>query len=206
MGRKLIDLTGQRFEKLVALEYRGKSKWLCRCDCGTEKEILGHDLRSGHTCSCGCMRGAKARHGMTGTSEYNTWRDMRHRCENGSHPRFNNYGGRGITVCERWQEFEAFYEDMGPRPSPGHSLDRIDNDGPYSPENCRWATWSQQNSNRRPFQNSNNQMLTYGGKTQSVTDWAEEIGLSYPGLLYRLQTYGDVKRALTKEPQRRRSR
>lgn len=203
MGKgKFVDLTGQRFGNLTVLEYRGKSTWLCRCDCGTEREVRGDHLRYGHSHSCGCLQGPiKHGHAKGGSrpAEYRAWMNMRQRCKNEADQDFANYGGRGITVCERWQEFASFYEDMGPRPSPDHSLDRIDNDGPYSPDNCRWATRQEQQRNTR-----RNKLLTYKGKTQCIAEWADEIGLSYQGLLYRLRTYEDVNRALTKEPQRRR--
>jgi hypothetical protein len=88
-------------------------------------------------------------HGMTGTSEHRAWLDMRKRCSNPRNKKFKHYGGRGIAVCERWTDFANFYADMGPRPGPGHSLDRINNDGNYEPGNCRWATWSQQRRNQR---------------------------------------------------------
>lgn len=124
---------------------------LCRCDCGNISMPLPDSLRSGRTTSCGCLIGEVAsRHSMEGTPEYKAWINMRARCGNPTDQSWSAYGGRGITVCDRWRDsFEAFYADMGPRRSPSHSLDRIDNDGNYEPGNCRWATRTVQSQNRR---------------------------------------------------------
>ena len=155
-----IDLTGQRFGKLEVLERvanrKSKARWLCQCDCGARKEIQAANLRNGNTRSCGCgmrthgMTGMRT-HGMTSTPEYGIWKGMKRRCLNPRDSYWENYGGRGISICERWlNSFENFYADMGKRPSPDLSIDRYpNNDGNYEPANCRWATKSQQNANRR---------------------------------------------------------
>ncbi len=154
MGKK-IDLTGQRFGLLTVVKEGGRSKhgsilWDCICDCGTIVACRSGSLKSGNTKTCGC-RGINWNHGRSRTPEYIAWACMIQRCRpSDKDARF--YNKRGITTCERWKDFKNFYADMGDRPSPSHSLDRIDNDKGYFPGNCRWATKSQQNKNKRyPF-------------------------------------------------------
>ena len=149
-------------------------------------------------CACEfCTHQGARKHGGAGTPEYGAWKNMRGRCNNPEHATYPYYGARGIAVCDRWNDsFENFLADMGRRPGPGYSLERIDNDGPYSPENCRWATRREQYRNRRP-----NRFLTFNGKTQCLTDWAAEIGCSAETLRGRLKSGMSVEEALTRPVQ-----
>lgn len=166
MGRPTPDLAGQRFGRLVAIRREPNAPkqalWFCECDCGRTAVVSSPALRHGKTKSCGCWRrefpaATKTRHGYATRDEtgnyrhavYRIWRGMRSRCENPNQPHYPRYGGRGIKVCERWRDFANFLADMGERPSPRHSLDRIDSDGDYEPGNVRWATASEQRHNAR---------------------------------------------------------
>lgn len=183
MGHR-IDITGQRFGQLTVIkfdhkDYKRQQFWLCKCDCGKESVVMGHNLKSGGTKSCGCSfstspkRGG-LKHGMTHTPEFKAWQNAIERCINPTHQAFFNYGMRGISVCERWlHSFENFFADMGLRPSPKHELDRYpDNDGNYEPTNCRWATRKESSGNRR-----SNHWIDYDGKKMILADWEIELGL-----------------------------
>jgi hypothetical protein len=161
---KIVDLTGKRFGRLVVLALHpersrlGLARWVCRCDCGSERIVCGTSLRSGATKSCRCLlkemlakrvtKHGHTKHGLRSRA-YKCWEGMKNRCFSPRARAYPWYGGRGITVCERWLIFENFYADMGD-PPPGLSLDRINNNGNYEPGNCRWATAAEQLANRRP--------------------------------------------------------
>ena len=189
---KFRDLTGQKFGKFTVVKYIGqnsskRSTWLCRCDCGTEKIMNGHRLTSGDIKSCGCSRkGNKGRetHGMCGTKIYSLWKSIRARCYKKNFVQYKDYGGRGIKVCNRWQKFENFLEDMGDTIPKGMSIDRIDNDGDYSPENCRWATRFEQANNKR-----DNIFITYNGETLTLSQWSRKLNIKYMTLYHRLKSY-----------------
>lgn len=198
------DLTGKQFGKLAVAEpAESRAKygttvgyWLCHCQCGNSVEVSAASLVSGNTTTCGCGHGTRIAgnryrktHGYTGSPTYVSWCGMKRRCADAANrPR---YAGRGITYAARWESFENFLADMGERPE-GHTLDRIDNDGPYSPENCRWATGKTQGNNR-----GNNRWVTYKGRTQTVAEWAREIGVSTGALFNRLYIYEwSIERAM----------
>lgn len=184
---RVVDLTGKRFGRLTAIERAGSDGsnawWKCVCECGRLTQVRTCHLQSEKIRSCGC--GPKGRHryihGMTGTRVYRIWRQMHQRCENPNAEGYENYGGRGIKVCERWNNFPQFFEDMGQPLTDKHTLDRKKVNEGYSKENCKWATHKEQMQNRRDSHN-----ITAFGKTQCLTAWAEEYGLAITTLKNRL--------------------
>ena len=203
-----IDLKGQRFGRWTVLyrapdRRRGYPEWHCRCDCGNEKALRANILRSGASRSCGCLnvdvhrqmcRDRNTTHGQANTPIYNTWINMIQRCTNPAYHKFRYYGGRGINVCQRWLDsFELFHADMGDKPSKA-TLDRINTEGNYEPANCRWASQKTQQNNR-----TNNRLLTHGGRTMTLMQWAELAGFHRETIAQRIDTLGwSVSDAITK--------
>ena len=197
---KLKDLTGMRFGKLVVISrcenieiknHASRPAWICQCDCGNIKKVLGDALKVGKTSSCGCVRRAatsakNTTHGMSKTPEYNSWMLMIQRCNSAGNKNFKDYGGRGITVCSRWvSSFSNFIADMGVRPTPKHTIDRIDNSLGYYPENCKWSTRREQSQNRRSIR-----YFSAFGRTMSVNSWGKEIGVAPRTILARIDKLG----------------
>lgn len=205
MSPQVKSLAGQKFGRLTVLRYAGitpdhHARWECVCDCPAKgiKIVTTGKLRRGHVRSCGCLeresRGLHWKtHGMSRTPEHWCWFSMKQRCLNPKADNYADYGGRGIKVCDRWiASFEAFYEDMGKKPSPKHSIDRKDVNGPYDKENCRWATKKEQSRNRR-----NTRPIPFGDESLTIAEWAERIGCDGQVISKRLQSGWSVERALT---------
>ena len=187
----LVDIQSQRFDRLLVIARDTKGppgSWWCCCDCGRVLSVRGITLRSGGKKSCGCLR-----HGRSRTAAYRVWAKMKERCSNPRHPHFHRYGGRGISVCDRWGSFELFYADMGDPPV-GHQLDRRENDRGYSPDNCRWVTCQANNRNK-----STNKWVTWDGQTKTVAEWSDVTGIPYMTLAARIRNGWDLDRAMTKK-------
>lgn len=197
------DLVGQQFGRLTVIRLDGKTsngnaKWLCRCDCGNLKSVGSYALRSGNTQSCGCIQqeqrtlGPKT-HGESKASLYKLWGGMRVRCNERFAEKYPIYSGRGIKVCDEWSKYEAFRDwALSHGYHEGLTIDRIDVNGDYEPTNCRFITLKEQQNNRR-----NNHLLTFRGKTQTMSQWADEVGLKYKCLEHRINRGWSVDDALT---------
>lgn len=191
---------GDRYGRLVVVGppdnvVPARSRWPCRCDCGEIQQVTERALIRGSTRSCGCLQRESARnrkiHGRAGTMEYRVWRAMLDRCTNPRSQSYADYGGRGITVCDRWQTLDDFIADMGDRPD-GMSIERIDNDGPYSPDNCRWATNTEQHRNTR-----RTKRLTFRNETRCLVEWAQITGINRTTISQRLAKGLSIEDALT---------
>lgn len=182
-GEKHGHLTAVRDTGLKAVR---NAKWLFRCGCGIEKVIIASSVSGGHTRSCGCLRRKNAAvmnasHGLSGSRTYVSWLNMRSRCLNEKNPKYPSYGGRGIKVCKRWKKFKNFLEDMGERPK-GLTIDRIDNNAGYTPQNCRWATPQEQANNK-----NNNVWFEYRGEKLTIPQWSRKCGVNEGTLWSRVR-------------------
>ena len=205
---KFVDITGEKYGRLqvLAKDDASKSKyamWICKCECGSIVIKRGSSLRSGHTKSCGCLHdelsskrisAQNETHNMSNTRPYKIWVDMKKRCSNKKHWAFGHYGGRGIKVCDEWQEFLPFYEwSMANGYADNLTIDRIDNDGDYRPSNCRWATRKEQANNK-----SNNTIYEVDGKKHTIRKLSDLYGISYGTLSSRIRSYGwSVEKAVS---------
>lgn len=193
------NIANQKFGKLTAINAVGKESgglyiWLCKCDCGAEALVNGKKLRRGITKSCGCLTVYRNnfRHGYSHTKEHNTWIGMRQRCSNENNKRFKDYGGRGISVCDRWKNsFENFIKDMGYAPTPKHTLERINVNGGYEPTNCKWATIKEQANNKTV-----NVFVDIDGVIKTVKQWSEKLNVSQYSVRSRISRGWDAKKAI----------
>lgn len=200
---RLIDMTGQVFGQLTVLSRvpaTGQAMWECRCTCGEITIQPGYELRSGAVVSCGCAKTWRIKeqsqtHGMTGTKEYRAWINMRNRCSRPNVRGYERYGAIGIAVSDRWlHSFENFFADLGPCPE-GHSLDRIDPSGDYSPSNCRWANIETQANNKKRVA-----VATLDGETKPLAVWCRELGLSHRTIRARVYKLGWTPERALKTP------
>lgn len=202
---RLIDLTGQRFGRLVVVERvensaDGRARWLCRCDCGQSKTVLDEHLKKGRTKSCGCAKSESSskrfkKHGGRNSKLYRIWSNMKDRCNNPDCKVYSDYGGRGIKVCKEWiDDFSAFQKwALANGYKEGLTIDRKDNDKGYSPDNCRWTDRKIQGNNKR-----NCRYITYKGQRKTVAEWSDITGIPHDTLLYRLNHGWETERILKK--------
>lgn len=191
-----IDIAGKPFGRWKVLHRIKGQMWMCECRCGTVKAVSRGNLISGGSQSCGCyhreVMKTRSRH-VNQYPEYHIWLHMIGRCENPNNAGYVWYGARGITMDHTWRaSFWTFFEEMGPRPSPAHSIERINNDGPYAAWNCKWATIKEQNRNKRW-----NRQITFQGKTQCAVDWDEQLGFRLGLVRHRIDQGWTVEDALT---------
>lgn len=200
-----IEMIGRKFNRLTVLsEFKKNGSYFynCKCDCGNDVHVLGMHLRDGHTKSCGCLQketiiNRSTVHGLNKTPEYYSWQGMLSRCYYQKHIEYANYGGRGISVCRRWKNsFQNFIDDMGFKPSGNHSLDRINTNEGYSPDNCRWATRAEQSLNR-----TDNHRLEFNGRNLTIKEWSNETGFKMSTICNRINRCGwSIERSLTEKP------
>lgn len=192
MRRNLVGIRSGRLQVIqfdhtrYAGTRRAEAMWRCRCDCGEESVVRANSITRQTVKSCGCVSPTPWKHGGCNLPEYRVWRSMVGRCHHRGNTRFQSYGGRGITVCQRWRDnFAHFLADMGPRPSQAHSIDRIDNDRGYEAANCRWATAHEQVRNTR-----RNHYIEVNGERATITDWSRRLGINVSTLVGRYRRLG----------------
>jgi hypothetical protein len=209
---KALDLKGNRYGRLVVQKRvgstsNGKSLWECRCACGNTVEIIGSHLTTGNTVSCGCVRRERTgelnqTHRLSKHPLYEVWCGMKARCYQENHVAFGRYGGKGVRVCKEWLSFENFYKwSISNGYSKGLTIDRIDSDGDYEPNNCRWTTYLQQGRNT-----SRNHLVTVNGISKPLSVWSEENGIKYGTILSRIRKGWDERDAVTVPPLRNKNR
>jgi hypothetical protein len=198
-GAAIIPMEGRKFGRLLVIQMSDRRRknrdalWVCRCDCGEERHVGGGDLRSGATTSCGCRHAEiVTTHGATKTPEYRVWASMWDRCSNPASKAYDDYGARGIRVAPEWRQFEAFIGDMGPRPSPRHTLERANNNKGYGPTNCRWATRKEQMNNTRA-----NVGITFEGRTMNIAGWCKELSMHHATFDSRLRMGWSIEKIIT---------
>ena len=205
---KFIDLTGQKFGRLTVLSRTDNNKhrqvmWLCQCKCGNFIVVRGYRLKDGHTKSCGCLNKEQAiinvskhhSHKLSNTRLYQTWQNIKKRCLNYKDKNYKNYGGRGIEICNEWLNPNNFFKwALNNGYSDNLTIDRIDNNKGYTPNNCRWTTLKTQANNKR-----NNHLLTFKGKTKTMIQWADKFKINYYTLSTRLKRNWTTERALTEQ-------
>jgi hypothetical protein len=204
---KFVDLTSIRVGRLTVL-HRGKNiakqpSWVCLCDCGNETQVVASSLKSARTRSCGCLRTEVTKktmttHGLTNSPEYGIWSAMKKRCYDTNNQDYKNYGGRGITVCDRWvNSFANFYADLGAKPN-AYSLDRIDVNGNYEPSNCKWSSLEKQANNK-----TTSAFYTLNGETNTIAQWARKMNIKPTLLRKRLCNGMDISKAIVNTDHRR---
>lgn len=186
---RMEDITGKTFDRWLAVreierDRRGNRMYLCQCECGVERAVKASELIHGRSKCCRCVGvQRRTKHNMCKSPEFRIWSHMLERCSSPKSSSYERYGGRGISVCEKWKgSFNSFYQDVGPRPSSDHSIERIDNNGNYEPGNCRWATRIEQARNKR-----NNRIITAFGQSLCIAEWAEKTGIGVGTISQRIR-------------------
>lgn len=209
---KLNDLTDKKFCRLTVIERaennkHNRAQWKCICDCGNTIIVSGNALLKGNTKSCGCLtaeairKSKNKKHGMSNTRIFHCWSAMKDRCNNPNNKAYKNYGGRGITICPEWMEFQPFYDwSMANGYADNLTIDRINVNGNYEPSNCQWITKKEQNNNKR-----NNHLIEYNGETKTIAQWAEIAGLKRRVLTQRISSGWDIEKAMNTPVRKRNS-